>query len=358
MKKRFFALLLAALLLFTTACGSSNNSKEEVTENTTSLSVSVNENLLQQQINTHNESIFSFDNGWIYGQFWSDDGKSQFVKCRDDGSDWTVLDKGCAHFINIKDGWIYYMNKYSEDPKLDGIYKMRASGEDKKKLTKADGSMQILGDKIYYTDEDQPITEKTCHLFTMDLNGENKTKVLNKPVYYWFVFGDEILYQDDRDGETLHIYNITSDEDKKINEDISYNPIYDGEYIYYLKAEVSASAPQNDKEWEDFLKGQTLWRVKPDGTDAKQISSSYIPINTLVLTGRYIFFINHDDDDRVYRVDKNGDNLLMITQDKRCDGLAIFGDTLKYTVRDKNGYVKNNYFCKLDGSDAHPFKEY
>lgn len=75
-----------------------------------------------------------------------------------------------------------------------------------------------------------------------------------------------------------------------------------------------------------------------------------------------IFFINTNDENRMYCIDKNGENLNLVTQDKYSYGSYIYGEKLVYTdYYDDPGTtaVDNIYICNLDGSDKQSImKEY
>jgi len=300
------------------------------------------------QNNVQNEATFIEHNGWIYGQAWDDDGNSQFIKVRTDGSDWTVLDTGLAHNIYIIDNYVYYMLNNGDD---SGIYKVKTSGEDRCLISHAYGVMQIRERQIYYVDYDYKYTTDSngnmisvlplyCHLFRCELDGSNLTKIISKPTFHFYVFEDGILYQDDNDGSSLHICETDGTNDYKVNDDVSYWPLYDGKYIYYVK---------------ETREKRNIWRIKPDGTD-DQLVADYMVSEGMMLTDSYIYFIYGDDSDRIYRIGKDGSNLTLITQDTNVRWIQLFDNYLKYTKRtEDNEYIEANYFCDYDGSGKWDF---
>lgn len=300
---------------------------------------------LNEQNRVQNEGSFLIKNGWIYGQQWDDDGKSQFVKVRTDYTDWTVLDNGFARQINVVDNYIYYMKNGSDY----GIYKMKTSGEDKRLIVKAFGSMQIVGNYIYYADymyngvyDDASGDDSCYHLYRCDLDGRNITEIISKPVFHVFVFDDGILYQDDRDNMSLHICDLQGKNDTKLNNSTSYWPIYDGEYIYYV--------------CEDKNGTSSIWKVRPDGNENQQVAP-YSVSNNMLLTEKYIYFVYTDDSDRLYRINKDGSNLTLITQDTHIKFVEFFDNLIKYTkYDDEYEYIEANYFCEYDGSGKEEFE--
>lgn len=306
---------------------------------------------LNEQNAVQNEGCFLISNGWIYGQDFDSDGRSIFVKVRTDFSDWTVLDNGLASYVNIVDNYIYYMLVSREDT---GLYRMRTSGENRELIAKVYGTLQIVGDYIYYTDylvdgeydSTGLLGDDTYyHMYRCDLEGENTVEIINKPTFHPFVFEDGILYQDDRDNASLHICDLNGNNDIKLNDDASVFPIFDGKYIYYVGFKA-----------DDESIPATIWKIRPDGTELQQVSTASVA-NNMLLTKDYIYFVNADDGYRLYRIGKDGTGLTLITQDKNVAMVEFFDNYIKYTkFTDDYEYIEANYFCKYDGSGKWEFK--
>lgn len=308
-------------------------------------------NILSQN-NVQNEATFLEHNGWIYGQAWNNSGNSQFIKVRTDSSDWTVLDTGFAHHIFIVDNYIYYMKNANDD---SGIYKMKTSGEDKQRISTANGAMQVVDRQIYYTDynyENEVDAEGNVvrvkpeyrHLYKCELDGSGITEIIAKPTFHYYVFEDGILYQDDNDNSSLHVCSLDGKDDIKLNDAISFWPIYDGNYIYYVRQENLSDNTT-----------RSIWRIKPDGSDDQMISD-YEVSTGFMMTYEHIYFVYGDDSDRLYRIDKDGSNLTLITQDTNVNYPQLLGNQIKYTrISDDGRYFEGNYFCNYDGSGKWDF---
>ena len=302
---------------------------------------------ISAQNNIQNRVLFLEDNGWIYGQAWDNQGNSQFIKVRTDGSDFTVLDNGGASHINVADGYIYYM-LYNESE--HGIYKMKTSGQDRQKISDAYGAMQIVDKQIYYYSafeyetSNEPVNyidnSENCHFFRCDLDGNNVTEIIEKPTFFAYVFEDGILYQDASDKESIHICELDGSNDIKLNNASSFFPIYDGEYIYYLRL----LTPQNTSA--------TIWKIKPDGTENQKLSDINVNLSQgISMAYDNIYFVNKDDENRLYRIDKDGGNLTLITQDTNVGLVQLFNLYIKYAkYTDDYKYIEANYFCEYDGS--------
>ncbi len=295
--------------------------------------------IIEEQNRAQVNGDYLIQDGWIYGLTWKDNGDAIFSKKRLDGTDYTKMLDGYLTNIFLEDAYIYGVKVSG---KKQGIYKMRASGEDCKCILEGEGiNMQVCDDYIYYTPDTylsaDEVTEASAHLYRCDLDGYNVEEIISKPVYCWYVFEKAVLYQDDRDNCSLHIFNMEKQTDVKLNDMTSYSPVYDGEYVYYAG------------EVEDEC---TVWRVTPDGSQNQQIASVKIE-DRVVLYKDYIYFTNEEDGARIYRMNKDGSNLTQISQDKNCSKPYFSGNQLIYRVYEKNyKYIEKNVMCDPDGSNA------
>ena len=93
------------------------------------------------------------------------------------------------------------------------------------------GFMQIREDRIYFTDEDY-------HLCTCDLNGKNRKKILEKPVYTpYFIADDWLIYQNGEDDLALHVTRLSDGMDLALTDVPACNPIISGHELFFLAQE-------------------------------------------------------------------------------------------------------------------------
>lgn len=306
---------------------------------------------LNEQNRVQNDGSFLVQGGWVYGQSWDEEGQSQLIKARSDMNDWTVLDSCFATQIKLVGNYIYYMGMCEQDGSY-GIYRMKTSGEGKEKLVDAFGAMQITDDAIYYANyvidgvyDDLSGDDSRYHLYKCDLNGENAVEVIAKPAFHAFVFSDGILYQDDRDNMSLHVCDLNGNNDVKLNDTRSFFPIYDGEFIYYVCESESGN-----------VQSRTIQKMKTDGSE-NQLVSPYPVSSDFLLTDDSIYFVYADDSDRLYRIDKDGTDLTLITQDTNIRYVNLFDSIIKYTkYEDGYEFIEDNYFCNYDGSGKWVFR--
>ncbi len=293
--------------------------------------------MVQWQNNSQNNASFTIQDGWVYGMGTDETGRNvAFVKCRTDFTDKVVLEKAWVFFPYVRDGYIYYMLDAFKDDSENGLYRMRISGSGREKLSDMYGNMQLWGDTIYLSYENAENEADANCLYAMDMDGSNVRKVIDKPVFHWFVFGNAILYQDDQDNESLHIVDLAGN-DTKLNNEVSYFPIFDGEYIYYVK---------------NINEVRSIWRVDVDGLNDEKIAD-YHASQGFVLHKDKIYFVYLDDGNRIYSINKDGSGLTLISQDQDCSELQFIGDLLKYSDWEKKGntwYTKAILLCDEDGA--------
>lgn len=370
MRKSLSWLLILALSLTLCACGSSDTAQSteaipETTAETTVPETTVPETtvpettaptpanallaltdnfddnaisqMVQWQNSSQNQGSFTIQDGWVYGMGTDETGRNvAFIKCRLDFTDKTVLEKAWVYFPYVRDGYVYYiMNSFNNDSE-NGLYRMRISGSGKEKLSDMYGHMQLWGDTIYLSYENAENEEDVNCLYAMDLDGSNVRKVIDKPVFHWFVFGDAVLYQDDQDNESLHLMDFEG-HDTKLNDEVSYFPIFDGEYIYYVK---------------NIDGVRSIWKVDIEGQNDVKIAD-YHASEGFVLHKDKIYFVYLDDGNRIYSINKDGSGLTLIAQDEDCSELQFIGDLLKYTDWGKRGetwYTEAILLCDEDGA--------
>lgn len=167
----------------------------------------------------------------LYGSFggntW-EDGSFSVAKVKKDGvGDRAVMAEGVrASTLTEHDGYIYGALGNAE------IIKVEAG--DSKYETVYKGAcdyVQVYGDRIYFTDENYT-------LCSIDMNGKDKkTEIDKKDMYYVYVLPNGmVIYQDDPDGESIHMYDLKAAKDNKLTDVVSHSPVICGDYLYYTEA--------------------------------------------------------------------------------------------------------------------------
>ncbi len=84
----------------------------------------------------------------------------------------------------------------------------------------------VVDDTIYYVNEDMQICSSS-------LDGQTRTVLLDVAAYYVVVKDGKIYYQSDGDSETIYVYDLSTNENQKLNDRRSYNLNVMDDVIYY-----------------------------------------------------------------------------------------------------------------------------
>ena len=298
----------------------------------------INYSLVREQMNGFSsEGKYVIFDGWLYSlNFPGDGGSGLLAKMRTDGTEYTVLaDKGTPHYIYVDGEYIYCI---LSDGNAANIYRCRLGGNDLTKLQESNAIyLQVADEYLYYNHCDSS-TSRTLGFYRSNKDGSNEELILDKEIYYSYVVGDVLYYQDDHDGETIHKYNLVTQEDEKITDGRSYCFVIDGEYAYYIKC--------SGTEYNGTI-------VKID-LKTKQETVLYDGVSSggIVVGESSIYFINTNDENRVYCIGKDGKGIKLISQDTNCGNIAIFNNKIIYIDYDNNyELVDAIYICAQDGSN-------
>lgn len=134
-----------------------------------------------------------------------------------------ILDEGGAatHLCKENDTLYYILN-------FEKVCRIKTDGTGAEVLYEGPCDyLQIHEGRLYFTDKDY-------HFVSTDMNGGDLQNVVNKEIYYpYFICSDWMVFQDDADNESLHLYNTTHGTELNITHVPSHNPILDGHYLYY-----------------------------------------------------------------------------------------------------------------------------
>ena len=176
--------------------------------------------------NFMNAGCYAVEADTVYGQGFNQSGDSELVKftltANGDVADGMVLDAAAdPRYVTLYGDYIYYLRN------AESIYRIGKDGNNPERVV--DGAadyFQIVGDKLYFADSDYKLK-------SADVDGGNVTTVLDKEVYYaYFIAPDWLIYQDDADGETLHLRYMPTGEDTRLSAHIANCPIIVGSELF------------------------------------------------------------------------------------------------------------------------------
>ena len=331
-----YIVLITSLMVLLCGCNSSESVSEEPTEEETKVEEShytVNQTEMGNYMCSGQTLI---KDGWIY-TFGVDpnSGIGGLVKMRIDGTEPVVIFENAVPYYTTVSGEYVYSVMQSEDGK-NNLYRARLGGEDSTKLLSNVTYFRIVDGHLYYCKVDSENQEQTKSFCRANLDGKEEEVILDKEIYCPYIVGDELFYQDDNDGETLHKYDVSSKEDIKITDEATYEYVLIDDSLYCIQG-------------EDSMRGQI---VRVDlSTLRKDLIFDGAGTGPLIPVGDLIVFQNANDNYRLYSTDKNGDNINLITQDDYVTDVQVFEDKLVYWDCNSEFSVDNKYICDIDGSN-------
>lgn len=236
-------------------------------------------------------------------------------------------DRGPATYLNkVGDVFYYIMNG-------EEICRINVDGSGLETLYKGTCDyMQIHNDRIYFTDENY-------HFVSTDMDGKDLKEVVSKEVYYpYFICSDWMIFQDDADSESLHLYNTTFGEEVNITYVKSYSPIMNGKYLYYIDA----------SDGDNYL-------CRIDMSDPERFlcerSEKTLSITDYVIDGEDIYFVNNT----CVALEKWQD--VEITDEAITEMEVYLSDAYNvYHDFDKDGLISGKYLLSNTESGSRSFK--
>lgn len=186
--------------------------------------------------NYMNYGCYANEGDTFYGNAFSKSGSPELVRFEvkkngafADVASHVILDPKCSPYnVTIHGDDIYYLRS-DEEGNNQGLFKVAKAGGAKPQSVRAEAAdyFQLIGDKIYYADKDYKYYQAA-------LDGSQPELLVDKEIYYpYFINPDWLIYQDDADGESLHLLHVPSKTDIKVCELVSNRPIIAGSMLYF-----------------------------------------------------------------------------------------------------------------------------
>lgn len=326
---------------FCSGCGVDfNSSSNNSTNNDSSIkNDDLDYTLIREQMNIYcNGGRYNIHNNVLYSVNISN-GTPLFSKMNLDGTNYSAILGGTPSYITI-DGEYYYLIIESDDDSK--IYRCSLGGNDLLQLVYSDATyLQVTKDYLYYNKYDVS-SGKTLGFYRSNKDGSHEQPIMQKEIYYSYVVGDYLYYQDDIDNERIHRFNLKTKIDEVVTSGISYGFIIDGEYAYYVKNDNSVA--------DDDFSG-TLVRINLK-TNTETTIRDGVFTGGINITDSLIYFVNTNDSNRIYCINKDGTGEKKISNDTDIRYLTMVGNKLLYSdYNESKGYIDAIYMCNQDGSN-------
>ncbi len=177
------------------------------------------------------------EDGMLYGRYFVQ--KAQYaslvaLELRREGAalkggKWLDLDDSCwPNYVQKRGNTLYYLKCRHGGGDIFALARVDIDGSDPQVLYEGECSyLSVTDDRLFFTDASN-------RLLSISPEGGEPQIVLDKAVYYSYALdNDWILYQDDADSESLHLYHLPEGLDFPLNSERSYEPVLCGSLLFY-----------------------------------------------------------------------------------------------------------------------------
>lgn len=232
---------------------------------------------------------------------------------------------------------------YCQDAENEKLYRYKPDGSELKLISEEiEGDFYIIDDWIYYCSIPEDRRKGIC-INKIQLDGKNHT-LIKENIQDFYIYDDWIYFcrfiEDEADGYVSINKSRLDGSDESILEDeascrFSYQ--FFNDYIYYVN-----------------IAGDTLCRIKPDGTDLFKIKAK--DINQFTITENYIYYVSgryYQDSDvnngLLYRMNLDGTGLKKLYSGM-VDGFAVAEEWIffnKYDSGEDSSKSQQYYLWKI-----------
>lgn len=246
-------------------------------------------------------------------------------------------------YVAANDHYIFMSNADNQLVKLD-----KDMNVVKKYDVKYATYLNLVGEKLYYTDKDH-------HICILDTKTEKSDTLQDVSAFYMTYHDNKLYYQNDGDNESLYVYDISSKTSTKLLDEHIYNMNFNGDIIYLTGKSSIISYNMTTKATETIYDQQVYGSVYKDGylyfstpkmaigrvnveTKESETIMDDIGYSVFVMSDEALYYVGSDA--KMYRIDLKTKNTSAVYQfqSHRISGMQIVNDQL---------YVKDNQDWKV-----------
>lgn len=272
--------------------------------------------------NIYNEGLMAESNGKVFFSNPYDDGKLYSMNVDQTGV--TKLSDQRASYINTSDKYVFFAGRNTDTTsgfgsilKKPNLCKIKVNGGSEKVLSQEPSqSMLLVGNSLYYQHYTQSNGE---NFFSMTVHNRKTTEeldyLINPACYYNGSFYFNGMYGD----HYLYAYDIETRTVTTVWKGDVWNPIYDGNYVYYM----------------DIQNNYRLCRYSPSANTIEILEKERVDCYNYY-NGIIYYQVSSSSNPRLMRMNADGSN-----QELVCEG--IFSNILitadyTYFYSYPNGY--------------------
>lgn len=246
-------------------------------------------------------------------------------------------------YVAANDQYIFMSNADNQLVKLD-----KDMNVVKKYDVKYATYLNLVGEKLYYTDKDH-------HICVLDTKTEKSATLQDVSAFYMTYHDNKLYYQNDGDNESLYVYDISSKASTKLLDQHIYNMNFNGDIIYLTGKSSIISYNMTTKATETIYDQQVYGSVYKDGylyfstpkmaigrvnveTKESETIMDDIGYSVFVMSDEALYYVGSDA--KMYRIDLKTKNTSAVYQfqSHRISGMQIVNDQL---------YIKDNQDWKV-----------
>lgn len=208
--------------------------------------------------------------------------------------------------------------------------------------------LNLVGEKLYYTDKDH-------HICVLDTKTEKSDTLQDVSAFYMTYHDNKLYYQNDGDNESLYVYDISSKTSTKLLDEHIYNMNFNGDIIYLTGKSSIISYNITTKATDTIYDQQVYGSVYKDGylyfstpkmaigrvnveTKESETIMDDIGYSVFVMSDEALYYVGSDA--KMYRIDLKTKSTSAVYQfqSHRIKGMQIVNDQL---------YIKDNQDWKV-----------
>jgi len=246
----------------------------------------------------------------------------------------------------IADDYGYYLNIYGNhifyiDSKDSNIVKLKTNGKDRKVLVENVDMKEITisGKYLYYFDD--------SYLYRINVNGENKKRILDKTLDYYQIVGNYIYYSYiDNGSYSISKVKIDGENNEKISEECGKSFWVNGNDIYYMYL---------NKKTENSSFMYELYKIGTNGKNKKKITeiSDKLEPYTINFYNKMVYYTKRDDSGKIaiYKMDLKGKKETKVVDiNGYATNINLHNDYVYYPDQNENGDIQI-YRIKTNGKN-------
>lgn len=249
--------------------------------------------------NLYGSGLFCENNGVVYFANPNDFGR--IYKMNPDESNIEIVANDCVFYINADDNYLYY----SRNNNRDNSFVLDVNTESLCRMTKRNKKVIILdqancnaaalaGNRVVYLRYDP---DEATTLYMVGIDGENREQISKAALDPCCMVGEKMYYSGVEHDHNLHALNLDTGDSAFVSEENLWMPLIDGDTLFYMNLD------DNNRVYRSSLSGEGKAGVTTYGTSGYNVSGNYLYYQSI-----------KGNPDGLYRVDLTTGEEVLLTE--------------------------------------------